>query len=82
VRGVPPAPAAQPPPAYVEPPPADEPPPAERQQLPAEALLRATQMAVAGSDRLEIERTLETEFAVANPRAIVDSILGPEVGSS
>jgi hypothetical protein len=42
-----------------------------------EALLRATQMAVAGHERTEIERVLEAEFAVADVQAVLDEILGP-----
>jgi hypothetical protein len=45
-----------------------------------EPLLRATQMAVGGSERGEIERTLRREFGVEEPNAIVDRILGPPGG--
>jgi hypothetical protein len=41
-----------------------------------EPLLRAIQMAVAGSERAEIERTLHRDFGVDEPGAIVDQILG------
>jgi hypothetical protein len=41
-----------------------------------EPLLRATQMAVAGSERTEIERMLRREFGVEEPNLIVDQILG------
>jgi cell division septum initiation protein DivIVA len=41
-----------------------------------EPLLRATQMAVAGSERTEIERMLRREFGVEDPNVIVDQILG------
>jgi hypothetical protein len=41
-------------------------------------LLRATQMAVAGSDRTEIERTLRLEFSIEDPSEIVSEILGPD----
>ena len=41
-----------------------------------EALLRATQMAIRGSRRAEIEAMLGDEFGVANPAEIVDQILG------
>jgi cell division septum initiation protein DivIVA len=47
---------------------------------PEEPLLRATQMAVAGSSREEIERTLVDEFGVSDPGAIVDAVLGAETG--
>lgn len=40
------------------------------------AFLRATQMAVAGSERDEIEQTLRTEFGVDEPAQIVDRALG------
>jgi hypothetical protein len=33
-------------------------------------------MAVAGSERAEIERTLQRDFGVDEPGAIVDQILG------
>jgi hypothetical protein len=44
--------------------------------LAAEARLRATQMAVAGSGRVEIEATLRGELGIADPTPIVDEILG------
>jgi RNA polymerase sigma factor (sigma-70 family) len=42
-----------------------------------EALLRATQMAIRGSARDEIEAMLGDQLGVANPADIVDQILGP-----
>lgn len=42
-----------------------------------DALLRATQMAVAGSSRDEIETVLRTEFSVSDPTSVADEILGP-----
>jgi vacuolar-type H+-ATPase subunit H len=45
---------------------------------PAGARLLATQMAVSGSSREEIESRLRNGFAIADTRAIVDAILGPE----
>ncbi|HYX78101.1 MAG TPA: sigma-70 family RNA polymerase sigma factor [Solirubrobacterales bacterium] len=42
-----------------------------------EALLRATQMAIGGRGRAEIEAALRGEFGVARPEEIVDLILGP-----
>ena len=42
------------------------------------ALLRATQLAVGGSGRSEIEAALRREFGVAEPAEILDRILGPE----
>jgi len=41
-----------------------------------EALLRATQMAVAGHSRDEIEATLRSEFGVSDPSSVADEILG------
>ena len=46
--------------------------------VPEEALLRATQMAVAGNARVEIERTLRVEFAIDDPSPVLDEILGPD----
>jgi hypothetical protein len=45
---------------------------------PAGARLLATQMAVSGSSRAEIEARLRNGFKIADTRAIVDAILGPE----
>lgn len=45
--------------------------------MPEEALLRATQMAVAGSRRQEIEETLRDEFELDDPVPVVNDILGP-----
>jgi hypothetical protein len=45
---------------------------------PAGARLLATQMAVSGSSREEIESRLRSGFAIADTRSIVDAILGPE----
>ena len=45
---------------------------------PAGARLLATQMAVSGSSREEIETRLRNGFAIADTRAILDAILGPE----
>ena len=41
-----------------------------------QALLRATQLAVSGIGREEIEATLTDEYGVADAAAIVDEILG------
>jgi hypothetical protein len=41
------------------------------------ALLRAAQMAVAGSSREEIERALADELTIEDPAPIVDELLGP-----
>ena len=48
-----------------------EPPAADEQ-----ALLRATQMAVAGNDRGEIERVLQDELGIADPAPVVERVLG------
>src|SRR5262249_55045897 len=45
---------------------------------PAGARLLATQMAVSGSSRDEIEARLRNGFAIADTRSILDAILGPE----
>jgi vacuolar-type H+-ATPase subunit H len=51
---------------------------AEESTTPAGARLLATQMAVSGSSRAEIEARLRNGFAIADTRAILDAILGPE----
>ncbi|MBN9622950.1 MAG: hypothetical protein J0H06_08360, partial [Actinobacteria bacterium] len=45
---------------------------------PAGARLLATQMAVSGSSRAEIEERLRSGFAIKDTGAILDAILGPE----
>jgi vacuolar-type H+-ATPase subunit H len=45
---------------------------------PAGARLLATQMAVSGSSREEIEARLRSGFEIADARPILDAILGPE----
>jgi vacuolar-type H+-ATPase subunit H len=45
---------------------------------PAGARLLATQMAVSGSSRDEIEARLRNGFAISDTRSILDAILGPE----
>ena len=50
------------------------------QDPPEEAVLRATQLAVAGTDRSEIEETLRSEFGLEQPAGLVDDILGPSLG--
>ena len=42
------------------------------------ALIRATQLAVQGVKRAEVEQTLEREFELADSAAIVDEILGSD----
>jgi hypothetical protein len=41
-----------------------------------EALLKATQMAVADSSSAEIEEALRSDFGIENPQGIVDEVLG------
>jgi hypothetical protein len=76
---VPPAPPA---PQYPPPPAPDHSPlPADDDAgagIPERAILRATQMAVAGTERTEIERMLRTEFDVKDPVAVVDEMLRSE----
>jgi hypothetical protein len=45
---------------------------------PEEALIKATQMAVSGSARSEIEATLREEYKVSDAGRVVEQILGPE----
>jgi hypothetical protein len=52
----------------------------DAQEPPEEAVLRATQLAVAGTDRSEIEETLRSEFGLEQPAGLVDDILGPSLG--
>ncbi len=74
-----PAPVAVPEPAA----PSEEPEPAkvepfEQRGTPAGARLLATQMAVSGSSREEIEARLRSGFEIEDTAAIIDAILGPE----
>jgi hypothetical protein len=57
--------------------PAPQPPETTRSD-PAGARLLATQMAVSGSSREEIEQRLRNGFEIEDPDAILDAILGPE----
>lgn len=41
-----------------------------------EAMLRATKLAIAGSDRKEIAQMLRTEFGIADPEPIIRQVLG------
>jgi vacuolar-type H+-ATPase subunit H len=52
--------------------------PGEKTSTPAGARLLATQMAVSGSSRAEIEARLRNGFAIKDTGAILDAILGPE----
>jgi vacuolar-type H+-ATPase subunit H len=61
-----------------EPEPDFDPSPRRGAGTPAGARLLATQMAVSGSSRAEIEARLRDGFAIADTRAILDAILGPE----
>lgn len=85
--------AAEPPGVAPEPPPAESPPhdqptaepqPAGPAPVPPRAppsdgaRLLATQMAVGGSSRSEIENRLRNEFGIEDATAILDGILGPE----
>jgi hypothetical protein len=58
----------------------EEPAPAPAVKLPdaAGARLLATQMAVSGSSREEIEARLRNRFEIEDTTAILDAILGPE----
>jgi hypothetical protein len=49
-----------------------------RDGSPAGARLLATQMAVSGSSREEIDGRLRSGFGIEDPSAILDAILGPE----
>jgi hypothetical protein len=78
VRELDPRPAPEPP-TFVAPsepePPAPDP---EPEPTPAAARLLATQMAVSGASREEIETRLRTGFQIGDPSPILDAILGPE----
>ena len=50
----------------------------QRQSSSAGARLLATQMAVSGADREEIEERLRTGFDIEDASGILDAILGPE----
>jgi hypothetical protein len=57
---------------------AGEPGEGERPHGREHALLRAAQMAVAGSSREEIERALRAELGIGDPGPIVDELLGAQ----
>ena len=44
-------------------------------RLPEQAVLRATQMAVAGSERTDIERMLRDEFGIEDAESVVEGLL-------
>jgi hypothetical protein len=50
----------------------------EGEKIPEQAILRATQMAVAGIERTEIELMLRTEFGIRDPASVVDQMLRSE----
>jgi hypothetical protein len=50
----------------------------ESEKIPEQAILRATQMAVAGIERTEIELMLRTEFGIRDPASVVDQMLRSE----
>ncbi len=56
----------------------EDPQPEQGQGSPAGARLLATQMAVSGNSREEIELRLRNGFEIADTTAILDAILGPE----
>lgn len=56
----------------------DDEPLAPRRSRSAGARLLATQMAVSGADREEIEARLRTGFEIEDTSEILDAILGPE----
>lgn len=76
--GDPPAPPVAAPPAAAPdaPEPVAYPGSGQPRRSPEEARLRATQMAIAGSGRDEIEASLRSELGVPQPAAIVDEVLG------
>ena len=47
-------------------------------RIPEQALLRATQMAVAGSEREDIESMLRVDFGIEDPTLFLDAILRSE----
>ena len=55
-----------------------EPTPSGRRSTSAGARLLATQMAVSGSSRAEIEQRLRSGFEIEDTSEILDAILGPE----
>ena len=77
----------QPQPTFRSSPP-EAPPPAEPasadaetsngDKIPEQAILRATQMAVAGIERTQIELMLRTEFGIRDPASVVDQMLRSE----
>jgi hypothetical protein len=76
VRELDPEPASRP--AFEAPAPAPAPVAEPAEPTPAAARLLATQMAVSGASREEIETRLRTGFEIRDPSPILDAILGPE----
>jgi cell division septum initiation protein DivIVA len=64
--------------SLAEPEPEDEEPLAPRRSGSAGARLLATQMAVSGAEREEIEARLRSGFDIEDTSEILDAILGPE----
>ena len=54
---------------------AEPPAPGQAEPPPAGAFLRATQLAIAGRQRDEIEATLREELGVSDPASVIDAIL-------
>jgi uncharacterized coiled-coil protein SlyX len=71
----PPPPFAAPEPSVTE---AEAPKSEGLEPVPESAKLLATQMAVAGSSRSEIESRLQSEYGISEAGQLLDSILGPE----
>jgi hypothetical protein len=65
-------------PREAAPEPQQQPPSRQPPSAPAGARLLATQLAVSGSSREEIDRRLKSGFELDDTSAILDAILGPE----
>ena len=50
---------------------------AESPAIPQDALLEATRLAVAGTDRSTIAAILRADFGIEDPDPVVDRVLGP-----
>ena len=72
------APAEEPAPAPEAEPAETSPPAPSAAHIRQRALIRATQLAVQGVDRAEVEQTLKREFELEDSAAIVDEILGTD----
>jgi hypothetical protein len=49
-------------------------------RVPEQAVLRATQMAVAGTERAEIEQMLRSDFGISDPASVIDRMLRSKRG--